>query len=318
MKFSLKSSPLGSIDRLVICGDDSELEILLGWGASLNAWRMITKEKKSLDLLYGYSDAEEFRRIQADTNAGACLSPFPGRTANAEWMWKSSKYKLTNNVSWAKHALHGFLNVLPWRFVSFESSEKEATLACEREWHGEHPGFPFAYRLRSYFTLCGNGFSVRSVVTNIGGEVMPYSQGYHPYFKLGKKVDSLSLKLPACKRSVLDSSDIPTGALEMEKRFAKNSPIGDAFINDCFMFDDLSKRAAILLSDPETGHSISLWEYVGENAWKGIQIYTPPNRESIALEPMTAEPDVLNHHRCLIEILPGNSIELLWGANFLR
>lgn len=131
-------------------------------------------------------------------------------------------------------------------------------------------------------------------------------------------MDSLSLKLPACKRSVLDSSDIPTGALEVEKRFAKDSPIGDTFINDCFMFDDLSKRAAILLRDPETGRSVSLWEDVGENAWKGIQIYTPPNRESIALEPMTAEPDVLNHHRCLIEILPGNSIELLWGADFLR
>ena len=95
MNFFLESKPLGTVERYVVHADDCELEILAGFGAGLNAWRVPVNGKK-MDLLYGYRDAETFRKIQADTNAGVCLSPWPGRTANAKWHWKGKDYKLVN------------------------------------------------------------------------------------------------------------------------------------------------------------------------------------------------------------------------------
>ena len=54
--FSLHSTPLGSVQRFTIRKHDgAELEILIGWGAGLNAWKIPTKENNALlELLYGY------------------------------------------------------------------------------------------------------------------------------------------------------------------------------------------------------------------------------------------------------------------------
>lgn len=136
---------------------------------------------------------------------------------------------------------------------------------------------------------------------------------------LGKKVNDLILSMPASHKALLDSADIPTGELEAETRFTGNTPIAETFINDYFAFDEKSsEHASVILKDPETGNQIDVWQKTGENLWRGIQIYTPPDRESIALEPMSSAPDVLNHHRELIEMDPNSSIELLWGAIFAQ
>ncbi len=313
MPFSLESKPLGTIERYCIHSTDSELEILAGWGAGLNAWRIPFKGK-TLDLLYGYRDAETFRKIQADTNAGVCLSPFPGRTAYARWNWNGKSYSLVNNVSWAPHALHGFLNVLPWKLVTFHSDDQSATLVLERDFYGDPAGYPFTYKVTNSYRFWGKSFEVKSLVENTGAETLPYAEGFHPYFMLGTKVDHLKLTLPECRRAILDSADIPTGKFEKESRF-DGKQVGSAFINDYFEFEtESSERESVLLENPDLDIQLDVWQKTGKNSWRGIQIYTPPDRESIALEPMTAEPDVLNHHRNLVEILPGKTAEFVWGA----
>lgn len=315
MHFSLESKPFGTVERYIIHADDSELEILAGFGAGLNAWR-VSRNGEKFDLLYGYRDPETFRKIYADTNAGVCLSPFPGRTANAEWKWKGKSYKLVNNVSWAPHALHGFLQALPWRMERFSSDEKAATLSLAKDFYG-NPGFPFTYKVTNVYSFSGNAFSVKSIVENTGTETLPYAEGFHPYFTLGKKLNGLVLKLPACRRALLDSADIPTGRFEPEDRFGGGTLLGETFVNDYFSFEaESAERETVSLSDPESGNRIDVWQRTGKGLWRGVQVYTPPDRESVAVEPMTSAPDVLNHHRELIEIAPGESTELLFGAKF--
>lgn len=315
MKFSLKSRPLGTLERYVVCAGDCELEILAGFGAGLNGWRVPFKGQK-LDLLSGYRDAETFRKVHADTNAGVCLSPFPGRTADAKWNWNGKSYRLENNVSWAPHALHGFLHVLPWKMVDFTVERDRAILSLERDFYGDLPGYPFPYKVTNFYEFAGDSFTVKSVVENTGSGKLPYAEGFHPYFKLGGKIDDWVLKLPPCHRAILDASDIPTGKFERESRF-EESRIGDAFINDYFSLDSgSSKRESVWMANPATGARLRVWQEAGKDAFRGIQIYTPPLRDCLAVEPMTAEPDVLNHHRNLIEIDSGKSVELLWGAEF--
>ncbi len=315
MHFSLESKPLGTADRYIIHADDCELEILAGFGAGLNAWRLPCSGR-TLDLLDGYRDAETFRKIHADTNAGVCLSPFPGRTANAAWSWNGKSYRLVNNVSWAPHALHGFLNVVPWQMKAFSLDGNAASLSLVRDFYG-NPGFPFTYKITNVYSFAGKYFSVRSIVENTGRETLPYAEGFHPYFSLGKKRGSLALSMPKCRRAILDSADIPTGRFEEEGRLDGKTPLGDTFINDYFAFDaERSERETVTLLDPECGNRIDIWQKTGKGLFRGIQIYTPPESDSVALEPMTSEPDVLNHHRELIEIEAGRSVELLWGADF--
>ena len=66
---------------------------------------------------------------------------------------------------------------------------------------------------------------------------MPYSEGWHPYFTLGEKIDNLTMKLPSCSLALLDKADIPTGEFKEDTRFENGRKINDEFINDCFCLE---------------------------------------------------------------------------------
>jgi aldose 1-epimerase len=310
--FTLISSPLGSVERLIIQKQNgAELEILTGWGAGLNAWRIPT-EKSTLNLLYGYQTEESFWKIQNDTSAGVRLAPWAGRTNNAIWNWKGETFKLDNNVSWAKHALHGLVHQKKWLLKSFTSDTEKAILTLAYDWTGNHDGFPFPFHAETIFTFTGHSFSVKTKTTNTGSKEMPYSEGFHPYFSLGEKIDNLTLKIPASEKVLVDSTDIPTGKRETETRF-NDSLLGDTFINDCFAIQNLVEKSETILKSSSA--TLSVWQNSNAKEYRFIQIYTAPDRESIAIEPMTHEPDVLNHHRELITLQPGETLELEWGAS---
>jgi len=331
-QFKLISRPLGTIACYVLQRDDgAEFEILSGFGGGLNAWRIPVEsdqEKngpKMLDLLFGYRDEAILRKTAPDTNAGCRLAPFPGRTAYAQFRWREGTYKLINNVSWAPHALHGFLQDKEWVFESFESDSMSCTAEFSCDWPGAFEGFPFPFRATNTVNFTGESVTVTSTVQNIGKADMPYSEGWHPYFMLGEKIDGLTLKLPPTSLALLDKDDLPTGNFNDDNRFTSGKKIGDAFINDCFCLKKdmtlcpaadtyyINKAHAILESEK---YSLDIWQKAGIEQYNAIQIYTPPDRMSIAIEPMTSEPDALNHHRGLIVIPPGQKKSFTFGFAF--
>ena len=321
--FSIISRPLGTVQCYVLKRDDgAEFEILSGFGAGLNAWR-VPNGNALLDLLFGYRDGSTLHKIAPDTNAGCRLTPFPGRVAYAKFNWNGKDYQLVNNVSWAPHALHGFLQNKEWAFKSFESDSEKCVAVFTCDWPGAFAGFPFPFRATNKVTFTGESYTVESTVKNIGNATMPYSEGWHPYFSLGQKIDELTMGLPESDFAELDKADIPTGNFHADKRFVGGRAIGDEFINDCFCLgtdfagkdaDRQDGRAEVTLQG--ANGKITYWQQAGHEQYNAIQIYTPPDRMSIAIEPMTAEPDALNHHRGLIEIPAGDSRTFTFGATF--
>lgn len=328
--FKLVSKPLGNIERFFLKKDDgSEFEILSGFGCGLNGWKapvynsLNTRIATKLKLLYGYESESELRKICNDTNAGCRLTPFAGRTAYAKFTWDGTTYNLINNVSWAPHALHGFLQNKAWQLDSYESENEYCMITFSCDWPGAFTGFPFPFRAKNVITFTGKSFTVISSVTNIGTKPMPYSEGFHPYYMLGEKIDNLKLTLPRTSLSILDESDIPIGSFKQDMRFEHGRKIYDEFINDCFCLEseisnlkatdsDIINNVHTILENSK--YTLDIWQRAGQEQYNAIQIYTPPNRESIAIEPMTAEPDVLNHHRGLIIIKPNETKTFEFGA----
>ena len=323
--FKLISRPIGTIQCFVLQRDDgAELEILSGYGAGLNAWRVPTNGAASshsdnsgnpLDLLFGYRVGDDIYKLGPDTNAGCRLAPFPGRTAYAKFTWNGNTYALVNNVSWAPHALHGFLQNKEWKFESFETDFESCTAIFSCDWPGAFAGFPFPFKVTNKVTFTGETYSMESSVQNTGNTTMPYSEGWHPYYSLGDKVDNLKMTLPESKLALLDKADLPTGKFQDDTRFVGGRTIGDEFINDCFCLNE--KACAHVLLEGQAG-TLDIWQQTGIEQYNAIQIYTPPTRASIAIEPMTSEPDALNHHRGLIEIPPGESRNFAFGAKFQK
>ena len=145
--FKLISRPLGTVQCFVLQRDDgAEFEILSGYGAGLNAWRIPDNNGKLQDLLFGYREGDDIFKMGPDTNAGCRLAPFPGRVAYAKFNWNGNDYQLVNNVSWAPHALHGFLQNKEWNLLSFESDSEKCVATFSIDWPGAFTGFPFPFR----------------------------------------------------------------------------------------------------------------------------------------------------------------------------
>lgn len=317
-KFKIISRPIGTVECYVLQRDDgAEFEILSGYGAGLNAWRIPDRKSGKLaDLLCGYREGDDIYKMGPDTNAGCRLAPFPGRVAYARFNWNGNDYQLVNNVSWAPHALHGFLQNKEWKLLSFESDDEKCTATFGIDWAGAFTGFPFPFRAVNKITFTGESYTVESTVTNIGPKDLPYSEGWHPYYTLGEKINNLTMALPETDLALLDKADIPTGEFRPDTRFVGGRHINDEFINDCFVLKNEQNFENItavteLKSDSKALH---IWQKAGTEQYNAIQIYTPPDRMSIAIEPMTAEPDTLNHHRGLIVIKPGQSKTFIFGA----
>lgn len=322
--FSIISRPIGTVQCFVLQRDDgAEFEILSGYGAGLNAWRISTASTSRdgnnhlVDLLFGYRPGDDIYKMGPDTNAGCRLAPFPGRVAYAKFNWQGKDYQLVNNVSWAPHALHGFLQNAEWAFKSFEADSEKCIAEFTCDWAGAFAGFPFPFRATNKIIFTGETFTVESTVENLGKTDMPYSEGWHPYFMLGEKIDDLVMTLPLTKRSELDQADIPTGNLLDDTRFTSGRKIGADFINDCFCLEAPIPQCARAVLEGSIG-TLDIWQNAGDGQYNAIQIYTPPTRDSIAIEPMTAEPDALNHHRSLIVVVPGERRTFSFGATFKK
>jgi len=162
------------------------------------------------------------------------------------------------------------------------------------------------------------GFVCKTEVTNIGSSPMPYGHGWHPYFKLGShKIDELMLQFPADKNYKVDKRNIPTGETVPYHKFNTLAPVGTTKLDDCFILSAEKSVAETIITDGSGNNGYRIWQENGKNNYNFLQIYTPPHRMSIAIEPMTCAPNAFNNKNGLIVIPPGNTISIDWGIKKL-
>jgi len=313
---SLLSQPLGSVDRLTLHhASGAELDVLSGRGGCLIGWR-IPKGEGSLELLDGYASEADLNERYHSSHCGARLSPFPNRIKDGHWSWNGKNYQLPKNFPWENgHAIHGLLFDLPWRQVDFQADSKEVSLLLECTYDGNVAGFPFPFRATSHYTLFSHSFVVETTVYNIGKQEMPFGEGWHPYFRVQCPIDQAELQmLPLTLRLDVDGRSIPTGSMAPDDEFTKPKQLGNRELNTCWKFAGPGEKAEVILRNPATGLTLRYWQDRGLNGYGYIQLYTPPKRESLAIEPMTCPPDVLNNHLGLITLEPGQNKTFRFGA----
>ena len=75
---------------------------------------------------------------------------------------------------------------------------------------------------------------------------------------------------------------------------------------------DLSEISGV--SVRTTKLSFHYWQDRGPGQYNYIQLYADPERQSLAIEPMTCPPDVLNNRMGLIELDPGAESKVIFGV----
>ncbi len=282
--------------HLMTCGNSS-LTIAPTYGC--NPIKLMLHGQSVLD---GNTDFEKLK--QDFLCKGDFLAPFPNRICDGKYVFEGSEYQLEKNEIARGHALHGFIMKKEFALISEESTDQysKAIFSTDIK-RDEFAGYPFDISVTIAFILKENELKIEMIGENRGEANAPFGVGWHPYLTVGKKIDECKLRIPA--QSILETSQekelIPTNKRLRNEFGTESHTIGSTFLDTCFV--DL------------IDHTIQFEniELFMDESMNFIQSYTPDERTSIAIEPMSCAPDAFNSGLGLTALKPGETAHYRFG-----
>jgi aldose 1-epimerase len=241
------------------------------------------------------------------------LFPFPNRLNQGLYQWEGATYHLPINDPATGNALHGFSANKVMEVIAVKVEQEEAHVTCRYTYDGQMSGYPFPFELDITFHIHDhNGITIEMSVRNTGFYNMPFGLGWHPYFKLSDNIDHLKLQLPSMQMVGVDENMIPTGKLYDYDKFESSTPIGIEILDNCFLLQQKDGVAEVRLSN-EKG-TLLYWQDADQFPY--IQLFTPPHRESLAIEPMSCNIDAFNNGDGVWNLKPGEAMAGRFGFNW--
>lgn len=230
--------------------------------------------------------------------AGRMLWPFSDRIPAGIYQYADMKYQLPINDMESKDAIHGTLYHRAMEIETLHASDEEARLVCRKQLRpGDFEGYPFSVVLQLTYQLTRDGFHLSATGKNLDPRTAPMSFGWHPYFTLPDP-DTLILESNTNEYVPVDTRLLPTGLpisasgsrydfqpeLPPATRRIRNRPL------DIALTTQHRGPITTLLHSPE--YTLQLHQ---SGAFAFQQLFTPPSRRSIAIEPLTSATNAFNH-----------------------
>ncbi len=292
----------------------TEVSVLPAYGASLHAFRIVPGERDrarqpagsngSFNVIDGYKDLDEVKKEMGSSFKSPKLSPFPCRTDGGKYRFEGQEYAFGKLFSDGT-AIHGLLFDKSFAVIHESAGASSAAVTLQYLYKKEDPGYPFSYSCQvKYILHPGNLLEVQTTVTNMDDRTIPIADGWHPYFRLGGKIDDWWLQFNAATIVEFTKQLIPSGRLLKYDAFNRSRLIGHTQLDNCWVLEAGKTNPACELFNPATGLRVS---FCTDAAYPYLQLYTPPGRESVAVENLSAAPDCLNNKMGLTLLPPGDS-----------
>jgi aldose 1-epimerase len=112
---------------------------------------------------------------------------------------------------------------------------------------------------------------------------------------------------------------IPTGIKKLYQYFDSPSQINSTNLDTGFEINHSISRFQIEVADPSKNINFTVWQDSEKGKFGFVQIYTPPHRKTIAIEPMTCMANALQTgiEGGILFLEPGESREAYWGISFM-
>lgn len=220
---------------------------------------------------------------------GRFLFPFNDRIPGGKYSFKGKSYLLPVNCFEDGSAIHGFL--YRERMDIAERREDKIVLTWKTD-DSVLPGYPFVLLLAITITLYEGGVSFKFTIQNKGQTSAPCAFGWHSYFKTDPesilkadypcffKTDKSLLPFGNCCSTAETSFDFTGGTLlggkELDHTFRTAAGGVTRLVNNAYTVKIVQKNF------PYT------------------QLFIPPERDSIAIEPITSKPNSFNSADVLI------------------
>ncbi len=314
MMFSLKPVKTGFTHsiRLEEKYTGAALEVVPSLGGTVHSLSLVPQTgDKARPILYGDTPDE---LISNPWFRGRVLFPFNDRIPAGNYTFRGEEYSLPPNDKESGDAIHGFLYRIPLSVTGEESDNGCARITLSGQISNEE-GYPFTPNLSIQYTLHPSLFRIDFHISNKSDTPLPWSLGWHPYFFIPGRRDSLGkngdcgkwrLTLPADRYVEVDRDLLPTGRKpdvnDSAFDFREGEKITDQELDLAFE----NRQGWTRLS----GEDLEIRLEQDIEHFPFTQVFTHPDRRSVALEPVTAATNAFNHPDLGLSILePGEEIQ---------
>jgi len=200
------------------------------------------------------------------------LVPFSNRIGQAQLQWAGTSHPLVRNFDPEPHAIHGVGWQRPWSVL--ESSDTFALLAFE---HKADASWPFDFDCSQAFKLEAGALEMSLSITNQSPVAAPVGLGWHPFFP---KRPGTEVQFSATGRWEMGSDKLPTHRVAhpgLQQR------VESLTVDHCFD----GWGGVLTLQD-------SVMRVRVTSALSHLVVYTHPERDNIAVEPVSHVNNALN------------------------
>ena len=227
-----------------------------------------------------------------------------GKTVILPANWSSA-----GNTTGEKVAMHGLILNSRMNKVTLHSNDSKAEVTgtlnagdFDGRWIGQS-------RLTTTCTLTESNFSFSVTVENVSNEPLPTSVGWHPYFKFpsGKR-EQVRVHIPARSIVPVNNYDdvfpigeiIPIKGEALDFNDISGTPLKDMYLDDSFTDLEINSEDNSIteIIDPLANYGVRI---SANSVNKAIQVYAPPDKNFVAIEPQFNLTDPFN--------------EDIWGKN---
>ena len=240
----------------------------------------------------------------SDSYAAAILFPFVSRIEKGAYQFDGKTYQLDCNQA-GINALHGL--VYNKTFTVINQKVTDSTAAVKMVYTETNPpkGFPFQYALELTYTLSENNVGIAIKVTNLDTTPFPFTLGWHPYFYTEHLAESV-VKFNSHQQVAFDEKLITKELVLFtnEGDFA----IENKQLDDCFVMNDA------IIEFETNEYQVTITSDAAQNY---LQMFTPPHRMLIAIEPMTGISNSFNNGIGLQVLAPAKTYEINWHLSII-
>jgi aldose 1-epimerase len=219
-------------------------------------------------------------------------------------------------------AMHGLL--LRARFQDVHQHDGPNKSRVSADFHaGDFGGhWPSQTDVKVEAVLQDNRFEMHIESKNVGNELLPMSIAFHPAFIFPSAHRAqVKLHVPAAQRALVTNYDdvLPTGQIEDVKDtpYDFTAPggkkLGAKFLDDTFtaLQRQADGSAAVTITDPAANYGLRIVAL--EPAIRTFQVYAPPGKNYIAVEPQFNLVDPYNkiwgnRDTGMVSLQPGKSV----------
>ncbi len=255
-------------------------------------------------LLDGYQNESEL--LSNFYYKNTLLAPFPNRIKDGKYSFEGNTYEFPINDKERHNALHGFVTNRVFKVEDVNLGET-CSVRLRYDYDGQLTYYPFSFSLIINYLQTQDDFTIEMICQNTDKQNIPMGLGWHPYLRLDSSINDLYLETPKLQKVLVDEQMIPTGELAVYDDFVNKNKIGNTVWDTAFWIAESDHKTAQL--NLYGKQNILYYNQVlGNQANNYLQLFTP-NRQCIAIEPMTCNIDAFNN---------GNGLNILAPQEIMR